>query len=63
MPHEVSGMLLYAWTDEDEIPEFEYRMSGNRIAARKLNLDGDFDSIRAQLDDIAGVYLGAERIG
>ena len=30
-PHEVSGMLLYAKTDEDIYPENAYRMSGNRI--------------------------------
>lgn len=37
-PHEVSGMLLYAKTDEDIYPENEYRMSGNRIEVRTLNL-------------------------
>ena len=57
-PHEVSGMLLYAKTDEDIYPENEYRMSGNRIEVRTLNLDGDFDSIKAQLDGIAERYLG-----
>lgn len=57
-PHEVSGMLLYAKTDEDIYPENEYRMSGNRIEVRTLNLDGDFDSIRSQLDEIAEKYFG-----
>ena len=57
-PHEVSGMLLYAKTDEDIYPENEYRMSGNRIEVRTLNLDGDFDSIKAQLDGIAERYFG-----
>lgn len=57
-PHEVSGMLLYAKTDEDVYPENEYRMSGNRIEVRTLNLDGDFASIKAQLDEIAGKYFG-----
>ena len=58
-PHEVSGMLLYAKTDEDIYPENAYRMSGNRIEVRTLNLDGDFDSIRKQLDGIAEKYLGS----
>lgn len=58
VPHEVSGMLLYARTDEDIYPENEYKMSGNRIEVRTLNLDGDFDSIREQLDGIAEKYLG-----
>ena len=57
-PHEVSGMLLYAKTDEDIYPENAYRMSGNRIEVRTLNLDGDFDSIRKQLDGIAEKYFG-----
>ncbi len=57
-PHEVSGMLLYAKTDEDIYPENEYRMRGNRIEVRTLNLDGDFDSIRSQLDGIAERYFG-----
>ena len=57
-PHEVSGMLLYAKTDEEVYPENEYRMSGNRIEVRTLNLDRDFSQIKAQLDEIARKYLG-----
>uniref|UniRef100_I5AWT3 McrBC 5-methylcytosine restriction system component n=1 Tax=Eubacterium cellulosolvens (strain ATCC 43171 / JCM 9499 / 6) TaxID=633697 RepID=I5AWT3_EUBC6 len=57
-PHEVSGMLLYARTDEEIYPENEYSMSGNRIEVRTLNLDGDFAMIKAQLDGIARKYLG-----
>ena len=57
-PHEVSGMLLYAKTDEEIYPENEYRMSGNRIEVRTLDLDVDFDAIKAQLDGIAGKYFG-----
>ena len=56
-PHEVSGMLLYAKTDEDIYPENEYRMSGNKIEVRTLDLDGDFGSIRSQLDGIVEKYL------
>lgn len=50
---EVSGMLLYAATDEDIQPDFAYRMSGNRISATTLDLDRPFEEIRAQLDGIA----------
>lgn len=57
-PHEVSGMLLYAKSDEDIYPENEYWMSGNRIEVRTLNLDGDFSMIKAQLDGIVQKYLG-----
>ena len=56
-PHEVSGMLLYAKTDEDIYPENEYSMSGNRIEVRTLNLDCDFSMIKSQLDGIVNKYL------
>ena len=56
-PHEVSGMLLYARTDEDIYPENEYRMSGNRVEVRTLNLDMEFSKIKKQLSDIAEKYL------
>ena len=57
-PHEVAGILLYARTDEDTYPANDYRMSGNRISARALNLDEDFSIIRKQLDKIAYEFLG-----
>jgi len=50
---EVSGMLLYAATDEDVQPNAKYRMSGNQIGVRTLDLDRPFEEIRAQLDGIA----------
>ena len=59
-PHEVSGMLLYAKTDEEVYPENEYRMSGNKIEVRTLDLDGDFAMIRDQLDGIVEKYLGVK---
>ncbi len=52
---EVSGMLLYAATDEEVQPDATYRMSGNRISATTLDLDRPFEEIRAQLDGIAGM--------
>ncbi len=57
-PHEVSGMILYAKTDDDIYPENKYRMGGNSIEVRTLNLDGDFSSIKLQLNRIAQRYLG-----
>ena len=59
-PHEVSGMLLYAKTDEDVYPKGEYRMSGNRIGVRTLNLDEDFALIKEQLNKIVETYLGVK---
>ena len=57
---EVSGMLLYAATDEDVQPDATYRMSGNRISATTLDLDRPFEEIRAQLDGIAEEYFPGE---
>lgn len=53
VPHEVSGMLLYAKTDEEILPEGDYVMSGNRISVATLDLDQDFSLIRESLDSIA----------
>ena len=49
---DVSGMLLYAKTDEEIYPDNEYQMSGNKITVRTLDLNCDFESIAAQLDNI-----------
>ena len=51
--HTVSGMLLYARTDETILPDNEYRMSGNTISVKTLDLDCGFDSIASQLNAIA----------
>ncbi len=58
VPHEVSGMLLYARTDEAIQPNNTYLMSGNKISVRTLNLDCDFGEISAQLNQIAKEYFG-----
>lgn len=39
VPHEVSGMLLYARTDETIQPDGVYKMSGNQISVRTLDLN------------------------
>lgn len=56
-PHEVSGMLLYAQTDEAVQPNNTYWMSGNKIIVKTLNLDCDFKEISAQLNEIADEFL------
>ena len=53
----VSGILLYAKTDEEITPDFDYLMSGNRISVKTLDLNIDFHKIAIQLDDIAIKYL------
>ena len=49
----VSGMLLYAKTDEVMLPHNSYKMGGNKISVDTLNLDCEFDEIRQQLNVIA----------
>ena len=57
--HEVSGMLLYAKTDDTHQPDPKqaYLMSGNRIMVRTLDLNRDFTQIKEQLDKIVQDYL------
>ena len=46
----VSGMLLYAKTDEQIVPDNTYQMSGNQISVKTLDLNCGFDKIRGQLE-------------
>ena len=55
--HTVSGMLLYAQTDEDIIPNNTYHMSGNQISVLALDLNQDFSKISRTLDDIAKNFI------
>lgn len=48
----VSGMLLYAKTDEVVFPHSVFQMSGNKISVRSLDLDYDFVQITGQLNNI-----------
>jgi 5-methylcytosine-specific restriction enzyme subunit McrC len=58
IPHEVSGMLLYAGTDEEKQPDHTYLMSGNKISVKTLDLNCDFSEVAAQLNKIAEEHLG-----
>ena len=51
----VSGMLLYAMTDEKIQPDNTYQMSGNAISVKTLDLSTDFVLIREQLDNITRI--------
>ena len=55
--HTVSGMLLYAQTDEDVIPNNTYQMSGNQISVHALNLNQNFSEITKDLDSIVKVHF------
>ncbi|MGN8857714.1 5-methylcytosine-specific restriction endonuclease system specificity protein McrC [Catenibacterium mitsuokai] len=59
-PHEVSGMLLYAKTDEAVLPNNSYMMSGNKISVKTLGLDCDFSDIANQLNKIVEMHFGLE---
>ena len=52
VPYKVSGMLLYARTDEAVQPNNSYQMSGNKISVRTLDLNREFSEIAAQLNEI-----------
>ncbi|MFA6830435.1 MAG: 5-methylcytosine-specific restriction endonuclease system specificity protein McrC, partial [Bacilli bacterium] len=53
----VSGMLLYAKTDEQKAPDSVYLMSGNKISVKTLDLSSDFKSISKQLNMIADLFI------
>lgn len=59
--HKVSGMLLYAKTDEDVYPHHVYQMSGNQITVRTLNLNLIFSDIAKQLNEIVESHFGITR--
>lgn len=49
----VSGMLLYAKTNEDIVLDKEYMMSGNKIMVKTLDLNREFKFIAEGLNKIA----------
>ena len=55
---EVSGLLLYAKTNELNVPFCQCNIGGNRIGAQTLDLNCDFKTIRGQLDGIANKIFG-----
>ena len=57
-PHSVSGMLLYAATDEDIQPNNVYKMSGNKISVKTLDLNQNFSQLATQLNGIVSEHFG-----
>lgn len=53
----VSGIILYAKTEEEMVPDSDFLMSGNRIAVKTLDLNTDFANIAKQLDILVEKYL------
>ena len=50
---EVSGLLLYAKTDEELEPKDDYMMGKNHVGIDYLDLNVEFENIRVKLNDIA----------
>ena len=59
----VSGMLLYAKTDEAIVPDNDSFIIGkNRISVGTLDLSGRFEVIKSQLDGIAKTLTNTEMV-
>lgn len=56
--HKVSGMLLYAKSDEDIQPNNVYQIHGNQISVRTLDLNQSFNDIAEQLNLIVKTHFG-----
>ena len=56
--HKVSGMILYAKTNETIQPDNTYQMSGNKISVKTLDLNLEFAEIATQLNSIAKAHFG-----
>jgi 5-methylcytosine-specific restriction enzyme subunit McrC len=48
----VTGMLIYAKTDEDIIPAITYGLGGNKIGIKSLDLSKNFSILKKQLNAI-----------
>ena len=54
----VSGLLLYANTDEKN-PNMTYRLDGNEIKVKSLDLDCEFSLVEEQLHNIVDAWLNS----
>ena len=53
----VSGMLLYAKTEDEIQPDNEFQMHGNQISVKTLDLNLPFAEIAQQMDKIAETHF------
>lgn len=53
----VSGMLLYARTEEEIAPDLDLVIDGNRFLVKTLDLNQEFDTIRAQLNEFVKIIF------
>ncbi|MEZ4812863.1 MAG: 5-methylcytosine-specific restriction endonuclease system specificity protein McrC [Caldisericia bacterium] len=54
----ISGLLLYAKTENESIPEKMYNIGGNKIGVKHLDLNVEFSKIKQKLDEIATDWVG-----
>ena len=60
---QVSGMLLYAKTNETEQPDGKvYHMDGNKISVNVLDLNQDFIDIKRKLNGFAKEFFGLDKV-
>lgn len=58
---QVSGMLLYAKTDENDVQNGAFNMGGNWIYVRTLDLNQDFDDIKKDLNAIPSEIMNVTK--
>ena len=55
--NQIAGMLLYAKTINENTPDKEYIISGNKIAVNTLDLNSDWGEIENKLNKIVLNYM------
>ncbi len=53
----VAGVLLYARTTDKIQPDYTYKLSGNEIKVKTIDLNCDFEMIKKQLDGLVNDYF------
>ena len=53
----VSGMLMYVKTDDNEKQYVEYKMGNNKIIVCNLDLSNSFNNVEKQLNEIADKFI------
>ncbi len=56
---ETAGMLIYAKTEKESVPDMTFRSAGHELSVVTLDLTSDFASIAARLDAIAESVRGS----
>ena len=57
--HKISGLLLYARTEDEIQPDADFSMSGNKISVKTLDLNKSFSELSEQLNQIAEHFINS----